>query len=673
MAASRLYRTRFLHIPFSLDTTTIARRQQELPTFARRYGRSILRVALGLTSVLIAGCSLTSTAPLSPAKGLSLSGSVHGGQQPIAGSHIYLLSAATTGYGQPSVSLLDPLITGKSDSVGAYVTTTGDGSFSITGDYTCVPGTQAYLYALGGNPGAGTNPSAGLLAALGDCPVAGTYLGTTSFIVVNEVSTIAAAYAIAGFATDATHVASSATPLARTGMANAFANVTNLAPLASGAALSRTPAGNGFVPQAKINALANILASCIDSSGTITGPTSPTTCYTLFHNATSDGTSGGVIPSDTATAAINIAHNPGVNIAALYDLITSTVPFQPTLSSQPSDFTLSLMFQTGGFTGSTSTEIAIDSQGNAWYTNATSTTNVINDIVKLSPLGVALSPASGFTGGGLNAPHAIAIDNEDNVWIGNSTYFTGQGSLTKLDNSGVPFAGSPFTGGGVANPRSLAIDSSDNVWVANSNSLSKFSSAGSAQSPAGGYTNGGIMGTTSVAVDASGDIFVANEGGHSVSKFTNAAVSVPGFPIFINNNTYPTALQSLALDAQGNVTIDNSNPGNIYKTSNDGSEINGYPVAIRTGSGGEIVIDGAGSVWIQNHNRINEVSASGTLLTPQGLSTNGSTYGIAVDGSGDIWTALPALGSLEEIIGSAAPVVTPIAAAVKNNTIGSRP
>ncbi len=48
------------------------------------------------------------------------------------------------------------------------------------------------------------------------------------YMVVNEVSTVAAAYAMAGFATDATHVGSSGTALALTGIANAFANAANL-------------------------------------------------------------------------------------------------------------------------------------------------------------------------------------------------------------------------------------------------------------------------------------------------------------------------------------------------------------------------------------------------------------------------------------------------------------
>ena len=119
-----------------------------------------------------------------------------------------------------SVSLLTSAGNTTLDSSGGatngdyYVTTDVSGSFSITGDYTCGAGQQVYLYALGGNPGAGINSAAGLMAALGTCPAAGNFLTTTPYVVVNEVSTVATAYAFAGFATDATHVGSSGTALA---------------------------------------------------------------------------------------------------------------------------------------------------------------------------------------------------------------------------------------------------------------------------------------------------------------------------------------------------------------------------------------------------------------------------------------------------------------------------
>ena len=63
------------------------------------------------------------------AAGVPIEGSVYGGQQPINLAHVYLMQANTTGYSQPSVSLLNAALTGNSDSVGAYVTTNVRGGF----------------------------------------------------------------------------------------------------------------------------------------------------------------------------------------------------------------------------------------------------------------------------------------------------------------------------------------------------------------------------------------------------------------------------------------------------------------------------------------------------------------------------------------------------------------
>lgn len=102
-------------------------------------------------------------------------------------------------------------------------------------------------------------------------------------------------------------------------MQNAFVTASSLASLSTGVALATTPGGNGTVPQTEINTLANVLARCINS----TGPAFAS-CATLFSDAKSGGTSG-TTPTDTATAAINMAHNPASNWSArsFYDQFLS--------------------------------------------------------------------------------------------------------------------------------------------------------------------------------------------------------------------------------------------------------------------------------------------------------------------------------------------------------------
>jgi hypothetical protein len=50
-----------------------------------------------------------------------------------------------------------------------------------------------------------------------------------------------------------------------------------------------------------------------------------------------------------------------------------------------------------------------------------------------------------------------------------------------------------------------------------------------------------------------------------------------------------------------------------------------------------------------------------------------SPFSLAIDGSGNVWVSNNTGNSVTEIVGAAAPVVTPLALAVKNNTLGKRP
>jgi hypothetical protein len=127
--------------------------------------RPLPLLLLSTCAFFIAGCGAGAiSAPPVSSPGAVLKGTLRGGQQPISGAHIYLLEAGTSGYGGASVSLLNPAITGSSDTIGGYVLTSSTGSFSISGDYQCDAGGQVYLYALGGNTGGGTNSAAGMMA-----------------------------------------------------------------------------------------------------------------------------------------------------------------------------------------------------------------------------------------------------------------------------------------------------------------------------------------------------------------------------------------------------------------------------------------------------------------------------------------------------------------------------
>ncbi len=646
-----------------------------------------------LCALLLAGCSgvpVATRVETSPVSGVSLKGIVHGGQQPIVGAHVYLYAANTGGYLGASTSLLlsesGPTGTSKDGNGNYYVTSGSGGVFSISNYYTC-PGanTQVYLYAIGGDPTPGVpNAAAGLMAALGSCDSPNF---SNLSIVVNEVSTVATAYAIAGFATDATHVSSSGSTQALSGIANAFGatldskgnalgTVANLESISTGAALATTPSGNGTVPQTLINTLANILAACINTNGSTA---SGMPCGTLFSNAM-NGTS---TPSDTATAAINIAHNPGANVDNLYNLPTPSAPFQPALTgapNEPNDFTISISYTGGGLDGSGDAPegIAVDSLGNVWVPNHTSgTLSELNDVGL-----VAASGPSGFGLGSLSSPTSVAIDPSGLVSVAN---FDGD-SLTQFYASGA--VKTKPQGSGLYQPYGIAVDSVDNIWVANSgdNTLSEFQSSGAPSSGSGGFA--GVPAPAGIAAGTSGVVWTTVWASLPYQIVEVVPSTIPGDPptfTFLSEEQLASPY-GIAVDASGNVWVTNSGGnGSLSEYSpSQGKWLSPDPNGFTNGGIDDpygVAIDGAGNVWTANYggnsNSISEFNSSGTAISgANGYVSNGLLfpYGIAIDPSGNVWVASDnTAGPLTEFVGAAAPVVTPLAAGAAYGELGTRP
>ena len=293
--------------------------------FGRRSVRTCV-IGTGLIAALsLIGCQgVQSAAFHDGSESAAISGVVRGGQQPINGATIQLYSVGSGGDG----STATPLIT-------ASVTTDSSGSFNITGQYVCPsPASDVYIVATGGNPGLGsgaTNPQIALMAALGPC---GNLTPTTS-LVINEVTTVAAAYALAPYMQSYGSIGSS--PSDAQMMADAFTMATELANSGSGNTPGLGVPIGQVVPSQKLNALADILSTCINSSGGEAGDSSP--CGLLFSLASAASSAA---PTDTVGALLEIARNPTSNVVPIFDLNPPTDPFQPSLSAAPADWTLGI-------------------------------------------------------------------------------------------------------------------------------------------------------------------------------------------------------------------------------------------------------------------------------------------------------------------------------------------
>jgi len=448
----------------------------------------------------------------------AISGNVHGGQQPVIGATIQLYAASTGALKGSSTSLLTTTVVSDLN-----------GGFSITRAYTC-PSADAlvYLTATGGNPGVlvnGVNPNLALMAALGPC---GALSGST-YITINELTTVASVISLAPFMADATHIGSD--PANTGGLAGAFAGAQTLVNFTTG--LPPTSSSGLQAPVANLFTLGDILAACVNSSGGLAGDGTP--CGKLFQYATATGTT----TADTITAMLRIVQFPAQNVPQLFALTSAAAPFQPTLSASPSSWitpqTITLP------TERDPALLTIDTRQHIWIDLATSTvlSPQTGPILVYDTAGNLLFTVAAGSGG-LYAPIQMLADPQGNTWTLNGNF-----TLSKFDSNGnalSPATGFPLpvstsqpppvvpflqqaTGGVPVGVSFASFDPSGNLWGlgpgSTTNCLIKISNSGTVITPSGTFcasANNPLA--IAVATDGSGNLWVTGSG--SVSKSTAA-------------------------------------------------------------------------------------------------------------------------------------------------------
>jgi len=689
---------------------------------------SLLHLSLALltSAAALTGCSnmvATATTDPSTQQTGSLTGVIHGGQQPVANATVTLWAAGNTGYGSAATALA----TTTSSASGGFSFGPGSGhTYTCPSSVSTTESQSIYITASGGQPTTGvTNNQAAFLVALGDCL---TIQANNPNIQLNEVTTVASITALQQFFTPNTTsgLGSIGTSSSNTiGLSNAMKTVSNLVNLASGTAYATTTVSgpvSGYTTnpvvtvtpeQAKIYAEANILAACVNSSGSGSGP-----CTTLFNNV------GNTKPLDTLQAAYYMAANPTSTtssstvgtcstgtpvtttstICNLFGLITSSAPFASTLTSAPTDWTIGVTY------GSNSTQtvsatpvyllnspayIALDSLGNVWVLNSTTAAagSVGNSVTELSPTGVP--EAQVLTAAGqLVAPRNLVVDPSNNLYVANYGVSGAGTSVAAFNSTTLTAETFPLVSAG---PVALASDGAGNVYIATHGTTSgagdleiiqNGSASGTSAIQIGTNVSAGI--NSVLALDSYDDLWLSNAGSTATTQFicsqkpcTQTVTTAGG----------QTGSRSVAVDHANNIWIGNTgNPGSISEiAATNSSTISG--TANSPFSGGGLInptysiFGGLGNQWITNSNGSNgsvtELTAMGTAVSPSAgfLHTYNGPVGIGIDASGNVWlgnsTAAPT-GFITEIVGAAGPTITPYSAnlpATANgvNTIGNRP
>jgi streptogramin lyase len=619
----------------------------------------------------------------------SLQGSVHGGQAPISGSAVTLYAASR----QP-LSPAATVATGTTDS---------NGNFTFT-SFTCPsPTAEMYITSLGGNPGGGANSAIHLMTILGQCQ------NLPRSVVVNELTTVAAAYTANQFIGPSGCVDCGSAPPGAVdnisgsalGLTNAMENAALLVGANNGADAaslptsaecpSSGPAPTNCATLRKVNYLANALASCVNSSGPSSAQCTELLNCSVPHavyasnNCTPPG--GAVVPVDTLQAILSIARNPAtVSPSGIYNSASQNVVFNPSVAGSYSDLTVSLSIIGNEF--GQLQDLAIDAGGNIWVSNYgdAGTVGDGGTVVKLGPNGSFLGKFSSNSAGGTYA-YGLAVDGANNVWVSNFTNTTN--SLTELNQAGSPINSTPLANGsgGLVTPLGVAVSPlsypNGNVWVVDGNGplssqpgyLSEFNYVASP------YGSGYNLGTTNQypvrdAVDTNGYVWVTDNNNNTIQQVSPTGAVLNNLTAGSINSPY-----GIAVDPNNNIWITNAPSGGPHSLTKYNVANETFVSASNYTGGGlnvpeALAIDSAGNVWVANYNSstISEFSASGVPITPStGYSGAGpfNPTGIGVDPSGNVWLSnySGTHPGVTVFFGVAAPTVTPKVTALANGFV----
>lgn len=573
------------------------------------------------------------------------------GKLPVVGASVQLYAAGTSGNGSAGTSLLT-----------SAVTTDSSGAFSVAASSYSCPATTSVLYlvATGGSvSGSGSGNSA---IAMMSSPGACSAVTSGASYTLNELTTVASAYAFAQFLSAGAHLGSTATNVG--GLTLAAGTLANLVNVATGATPGAAFPSTGTAPVAMLDSLANAVNACVTTSSA-----GSAACSSLFSAVTASGTP----PANTLDAMLAVAKNP-VSNGALYALTASGV-YSPTLAAQPSDWTMFVNFTGGGM--SEPSALSIDSKGNVWVANYGSVTSLFSNA------GVPLF-ASGLTGNGQGLEYGGAVDANDVMWTASEPGNSVGSSISLFTSAGTAAAGSPYTAGGLDFPLSIAVDATNVSWIVNygDSSLTLLSNSGSPLSGSTGLNGVDSTGTgnfifpVAVAVDSNRNGWVANQSSDTVTKVAPDGSSYISYVV-------GDGPSGVAVDTANNVWVANYYGNSIGIVSAAGKVLSGTGI---TGGGivhpQGIAVDGANNVWVANYRgpSLSELAAvgssagTGTVLSPAvGWGPDAAlleAFGLAIDASGNVWvtnfaTNTAGTYTLTEFVGLAAPVKTPLLGPVR--------
>lgn len=622
--------------------------------YVTRHLRVLLPAGWGCCLLLLAGCgvnsaSLATGTPAASTVSRSIQGHVHGGVYPIGNATVRLMETQSNGYGGAARALLPSVTT---DQYGYF-------TFPNTA-FTCDSGQFAYLTVSSGTTAnlASTTPNNNVLQVgiIGSCATLTADFSTVN-VFLSEVSTVAAAAALANFITiDSTNagtgqqIVNISAPAANNsvgpactgganmtctaaGLAHGFANAYNLVDSVSfdgsfptGQARTAVPTNAAsYVPAQLLNTLGNILQNCVDSLGGGTAGDS-TYCGTLFTLATPP-VSGAKAPTNTLQVALNMARYPANNVDSLYALQSRTPYFTPTLSTSPTALSVSIYYgaeANGGYV-QFPVDIALDAADNVYVlygatsnsstTSGTGTANTFGAIVGLGADGSQLFYGPQNTS--LLYPTQIAVGTDGRLFVSNNDTYT-------ASNGGVYATAANTTTGALTritstvNASGLAVDRSNDLWVSVANST--------------GYSvleyNHSVLQSVSTSL-------------LNTTSFASNALGVPVTSLAIDN---AQNVWGVSGGSSANYAVLVPNSGTLLSPIFNIITGGGFKQSLGNYGGYGLAVNSSNLAFFPTHGQLNGATYSAPTLTAGStgsvsIGSSGAPQRAATDGAGNIFWA----------------------------------
>jgi hypothetical protein len=695
-----------------------------------RRSQRILLALLASSAVFTAGCAnMATTAGGSGFTGdaATIGGTIHGGNQPIAFATVQLWFAGQSS-SVPAVVVAQT--TSANDGSGSFSFSkgpNGGANAGTSGNTWSCPTTGnplVYVVASGGNTqnngDSSRNTAAAFAAPYGLC----SNVSSSSFVELNEVTTVATVAALQSYFEPTSSSLTSSfdsdgTGLSLESMTNSFNLVPNLVNLANGTAVTSitipasTASGTVGVtgtsvvatPEAaKINTIANILASCVNS------PTSAgAACTTLFNNAvpgdptTTSLPAGTTLPSPTNTlvAAYYMLTNPTdtpvgsttSNLGALFGLVTANgAPFQPTLATAPTDWTIAISYASSSTCGTntkhlinSAQDIAIDNFGGVWLANKEAGGN----LALLSNIGAPEGCIA--IGSGLNTGITLDAANPgglQNIWLADS----GGNNVYKYHPTGTTFVTYPTA----AAPASITADGTGNIYYTSNSNLYELPQGQTVAPPLTPVAIATAIGTGSrVLVDSAPSVWTTS----GTTSLTHTVCTTPNTATGCTPTAITTAGPTYGIGVSPLITVGTApnthQQNSVYFSAGTGSNsvslfqggptttytsVTGWPITSGLNNPAAVAVDGAKNVWTINNgaSSVVEIGASKQLLSGstgfvKTAAYLGSGRSLVIDSSGNVWIGLDGANSVTEIVGAAVPVYQPYALGIHNGTFQTIP